>query len=59
MNEIIKVENLCKSYGQGEKGIYCQKVLDNLNLDIYDKDFIAIMGPSGSGKSTLDRKSVV
>ena len=21
MNEIIKVENLCKSYGQGEKGI--------------------------------------
>ena len=53
MNEIIKVENLCKSYGQGEKGIYCQKVLDNLNLDIYDKDFIAIMGPSGSGKSTL------
>lgn len=53
MDEIIKVENLSKSYGQNGKGAYCQKVLDNLNLDIYGEDFIAIMGPSGSGKSTL------
>lgn len=53
MDEIIKVENLSKSYGQKGKGVYCQKVLDNLNLDIYGEDFIAIMGPSGSGKSTL------
>lgn len=53
MNEIIKVVNLCKSYGKEEKGIYCQKVLVNLNLDIYNKDFIAIMGSSGSGKSKL------
>lgn len=53
MDEIIKVENLSKSYGQKGKGAYCQKVLDNLNLDIYGEDFIAIMGPSGSGKSTL------
>lgn len=53
MDEIIKVENLSKSYGHKGKGVYCQKVLDNLNLDIYGGDFIAIMGPSGSGKSTL------
>mgnify|MGYP001631020259 CR=1 FL=1 len=53
MDEIIKVENLSKSYGHKGKGVYCQKVLDNLNLDIYGGDFIAIKGPSGSGKSTL------
>lgn len=53
MNEIIKAKDLSKSYGKKEKGAYRQKVLDNLNLDIYNEDFIAIMGPSGSGKSTL------
>jgi putative ABC transport system ATP-binding protein len=30
-----------------------QQVLRNVNLDIYQGDFIAITGPSGSGKSTL------
>ena len=29
------------------------KVLDHVDVDIYDKDFTVIMGSSGAGKSTL------
>ena len=29
------------------------KAIDNLNLDIYEKEIVAIVGPSGCGKSTL------
>ncbi|TYQ15844.1 UNVERIFIED_CONTAM: putative ABC transport system ATP-binding protein [Acetivibrio alkalicellulosi] len=47
---IIKTNNLCKTYTSG--GIEFQ-ALKNINLEIYQKDFTAIMGSSGSGKSTL------
>ena len=44
---IINAENVCKTYD--EKNI----VLENVNLRVYEKDFISILGESGSGKSTL------
>ena len=48
--EILRVENLCKTYGKGENEV---KALDNVSFSINKGDFIAISGPSGSGKSTL------
>ncbi|WP_101772588.1 ABC transporter ATP-binding protein [Peptostreptococcus faecalis] len=50
MTEIVKIKNLGKVYESG-KNKY--KALENINLDVKEKDFIGIMGPSGSGKSTL------
>lgn len=46
----IEVNNLSKVYGSGEAEI---KALDNINLNIEQGEFVAIVGPSGSGKSTL------
>ena len=47
---LIEVKNLCKVYGKGEVEV---KALDNINLNIEQGEFVAIVGPSGSGKSTL------
>lgn len=47
---MIKIKNLCKSYGQGQSKI---DVLKNIDLEIEDGKIICILGPSGSGKSTL------
>ena len=49
-NAIIKTNDLCKSFEINKIG---QKVLKNINLEIYRNDFTVIMGPSGAGKSTL------
>lgn len=48
--EILKVENLCKTYGKGENQV---KALDNVSFTVEKGEFVAIIGPSGSGKSTL------
>lgn len=48
--EILKVENLCKTYGKGETMV---KALDNVNFSVEKGEFVAIVGASGSGKSTL------
>ncbi len=46
----IRIRGLYKSYRRGPQVI---PVLNNISLEIREKDFLALMGPSGSGKSTL------
>ena len=48
--EILKVENLCKTYGKGENIVHA---LDHVSFSVNKGEFVAIIGPSGSGKSTL------
>jgi putative ABC transport system ATP-binding protein len=50
MNTIIKVNNISKTYGEGDNKL---QVLTDLNFEIYEGEFVSIMGPSGCGKSTL------
>lgn len=48
--EILKVENLVKSYGK-EKNKF--NAVDGVSLSVEKGEFVAIVGKSGSGKSTL------
>ena len=48
--EILKTENLKKTYGSGEAKV---EALRGVNLTINKGEFLSIVGTSGSGKSTL------
>ncbi|MEI6494989.1 MAG: ABC transporter ATP-binding protein [bacterium] len=47
---MIRTEKIFKKYGEGELEV---AVLKDINLEITDGEFVAIIGPSGAGKSTL------
>ncbi len=50
MNKVLSICNLSKNYNTIDGEI---KALDNITFDMYDNDFIAIVGSSGCGKSTI------
>ena len=50
MDALIQVQALFKSYHRDALEI---PVLRNINLDVFEGEFLAFMGPSGSGKTTL------
>ncbi|MEN8444667.1 MAG: ATP-binding cassette domain-containing protein, partial [Cyanobacteria bacterium J06555_13] len=50
MSQLIRLQNLSKTYGVGDLQVYALKAVD---LTIEAGEYCAIMGPSGSGKSTM------
>jgi ABC-2 type transport system ATP-binding protein len=46
MRAVLRAEKICKSYGQ-------QKVLVDVDLEIFEGEIFGLLGPNGAGKSTL------
>lgn len=46
MEPLVKIENLTFGYDK-------QAVLENVNLEVHEKDFLGVIGPNGGGKTTL------
>ncbi len=50
MSAIVEMSNVSKTFYRGKEAV---NVLENLNLEVAEGAYEALMGPSGSGKSTL------
>jgi putative ABC transport system ATP-binding protein len=50
MSSLIQINNISKSYWRDSLEI---PVLNNINMEVPEGEFLALMGPSGSGKTTL------
>ena len=50
MSVILETKQLCKFYGAGENQV---KAVNQVDIQIEQGEFVAIVGQSGSGKSTL------
>lgn len=50
MENLLEVKNLTKKYYEGEAET---RVIDNINLEIREQEFVVVMGASGSGKTSL------
>src|SRR3974377_1701739 len=47
---VFRAHKLAKTYVMGDVSVHA---LRNIDLDIYESEFVVLLGPSGSGKSTL------
>ena len=50
MTKLIELKGINKNYKNGDQEL---RVLKDIDLEVAEGEFVAIMGPSGSGKSTL------
>ncbi len=50
METLVKVQKVTKEYKMSEVTV---KALDEIDFEIYEGEFIVVLGPSGSGKSTV------
>jgi putative ABC transport system ATP-binding protein len=49
-SKVFEARGLSKTYVMGEINVHA---LRDIDLDIFDREFVVLLGPSGSGKSTL------
>ncbi len=47
---IVEIRDLLKSFQEGDRQ---RQVLDGVNIDVFESEFLVVLGKSGSGKSTL------